>query len=259
MRQFQTVPEKRLLMILTCPSCGTRYQTDGARFAAPGRNVRCAKCTHVWFQAPPDAELEPEPEPVIAPEPEPEPAISAPSPSRSHEFISSQSAYGADTYAAPPERSRHRRGSAVPVGAIAGWASLTLVVSALSFGILQYRQTIAELWPQSASFYSAIGLHVNTRGLAFEDVVFEQTTEDGLNVLAVQGRIVNITDREIPLPPVRVALTDAESHELYHWTFDVGVPTLEGGGQNSFITRLSSPPAQARRLGVRFAETGETP
>src|SRR5438874_4221047 len=51
------------IMILTCPSCRTRYQTDPARIVAPGRNVRCAKCGEVWFQAAPglDPELEHEP------------------------------------------------------------------------------------------------------------------------------------------------------------------------------------------------------
>src|ERR1700687_5839812 len=41
------------IMILTCPSCRTRYQADSAHFVTPGRNVRCAKCGHVWFQAAP--------------------------------------------------------------------------------------------------------------------------------------------------------------------------------------------------------------
>jgi predicted Zn finger-like uncharacterized protein len=30
-------------MILTCPSCVTRYSVDGAKFPAAGRQVRCAK------------------------------------------------------------------------------------------------------------------------------------------------------------------------------------------------------------------------
>ena len=38
-------------MILTCPSCGTRYSVDGAKFPAAGRTVRCAKCGHSWHQA----------------------------------------------------------------------------------------------------------------------------------------------------------------------------------------------------------------
>src|SRR5215831_10233385 len=61
-------------MILTCPSCGTRYQTAEAHFKPPGRNVRCAKCRHVWFQPTPELEPAIEPEPVISPAaPEPEP------------------------------------------------------------------------------------------------------------------------------------------------------------------------------------------
>src|SRR6185437_10158105 len=48
-------------MILTCPSCGTRYSVDGAKFPSQGRTVRCAKCGHSWHQAP---EAAPEPEAV---------------------------------------------------------------------------------------------------------------------------------------------------------------------------------------------------
>src|ERR1700709_396483 len=47
-------------MILTCPSCDTRYSVDGAKFPAAGRTVRCAKCGHSWHQ------------PGEAPEPAPE-------------------------------------------------------------------------------------------------------------------------------------------------------------------------------------------
>src|ERR1017187_6853318 len=69
-------------MILTCPSCRTRYQTDGAHFTAPGRNVRCAKCGQVWFQSAPELEAALEPEAIVVPvvsvvhqnvEPAPEP------------------------------------------------------------------------------------------------------------------------------------------------------------------------------------------
>ena len=44
-------------MILTCPQCSTRYQVDGAKFPSTGRNVRCAKCGHVWHQLGPMAEV----------------------------------------------------------------------------------------------------------------------------------------------------------------------------------------------------------
>ena len=64
-------------MILTCPQCATRYQVDGAKFPAAGRNVRCAKCSHVWHQLGPVEEPDPDAEivvqePAAAPKPAPE-------------------------------------------------------------------------------------------------------------------------------------------------------------------------------------------
>src|SRR5437899_686182 len=48
-------------MILTCPSCDTRYSVDGSKFPAAGRTVRCAKCGHSWHQVGGTPETEPEP------------------------------------------------------------------------------------------------------------------------------------------------------------------------------------------------------
>src|SRR2546429_5721532 len=40
-------------MILTCPSCETRYQVDEAAIdRAAGRQVRCANCGYLWHFAP---------------------------------------------------------------------------------------------------------------------------------------------------------------------------------------------------------------
>src|SRR6185295_4338278 len=55
-------------MILTCPQCATRYQVDGAKFPAAGRNVRCAKCGNVWHQLGPVPEPDPEAELMMEPE-----------------------------------------------------------------------------------------------------------------------------------------------------------------------------------------------
>jgi predicted Zn finger-like uncharacterized protein len=245
-------------MILTCPSCGTRYQTDSARIAPPGRNVRCAKCKEVWFQAVPEKESEPEPEPVIVvPEPETrvETVMTSDQPSdvagERITSLPSMSDSFADTH---PQETRRRGGR---FGQIAGWAALVLLVVAIGWSVVQYRQTIAQAWPQSASLYAAIGLPVNLRGIALTDVTYKQDFEDGQPVLSVTGKVVNISDREQPVPEIRVVITDESHRELYHWTFDAGVPSLRPGAESSFMTRLSSPPADARNLDVRFAEAGE--
>lgn len=36
-------------MIITCPSCATRYDVDERRFSPDGRSVRCAECDESWF------------------------------------------------------------------------------------------------------------------------------------------------------------------------------------------------------------------
>ena len=49
-------------------------------------------------------------------------------------------------------------------------------------------------------------------------------------VLAVTGNIVNAGTRELPVPQtVRVTLSDAGNHELYHWTFKPNATVLEAG------------------------------
>lgn len=49
-------------MILTCPSCGTRYVVKDGAIPENGRTVRCAQCKHSWHQ---------DPEPAGAAESEP--------------------------------------------------------------------------------------------------------------------------------------------------------------------------------------------
>lgn len=44
-------------MILTCPSCGTRYVVKDGAIPEGGRTVRCAQCKHSWHQDPEDQPL----------------------------------------------------------------------------------------------------------------------------------------------------------------------------------------------------------
>jgi hypothetical protein len=139
----------------------------------------------------------------------------------------------------------------------AGWVGLIAVILAIGYSAVRYRQDIAMIWPQSAGVYSSLGLKVNARGIDFSHVDYRRETEDGQTVLAVTGTIVNSGARELPVPQtVRVTLSDANNHELYHWNFTPNVQTLKPGQSSPFLTRLSNPPAAARHLEVRFASNG---
>jgi hypothetical protein len=128
---------------------------------------------------------------------------------------------------------------------------------AIGYSAVRYRQEITVIWPQSAGVYSTLGMKVNNHGIDFAHVDYHRESEDGQVVLAVTGAIVNEGNRELPVPQnVLVTLSDASNHELYHWTFTPNVQSLKPGQSAAFLTRLSSPPAAARHLEVRFAPHG---
>ena len=107
--------------------------------------------------------------------------------------------------------------------------------------------------------YAFFGMPVNVRGMALVDIAYKQDIEDGQPVLSVSGKVVNISNHELPVPGLRVVLTDDTRRELYRWTFDVGVSTLKAGAESPFITRLSSPPPDARNLNISFADASGRP
>jgi len=213
----------------------------------------------VWFQAAPGPDSELEPEPILAPAAPAYPSSAAPvaetaAPEGSSANFGSGSV-SADSISAPVESTRRPLGAAFAQSA--GWAALIFLVAMIGWASVQYRQTIARLWPQSASLYAAVGLPVNVRGIELTNISYQQEFEDGQPVLSVTGKVVNISNRELPVPEIRVVLLDDAKHELYHWNFDAGIPTLKPGGESTFVTRLSSPPPEARNLNVRFAESGD--
>jgi predicted Zn finger-like uncharacterized protein len=284
-------------MIITCPSCSTRYPVEAASFAPSGRKVRCAKCGHSWHQAPPtdlprkgeeeDAEAgtadidaaangEAAPEPAAPPEP-----VSAVAPPPQKPLFRNDAKPDAEPERTEPGKEEDASVVTVPVPAsvsggrlraylddvassrrgrvftVVGWAALLLFVAGSVFGVIHYRTRIAALWPKTINLYAAAGAPVNLRGLEFHDVVYERQSENGLPVLAVKGKIVNVSGETRALPRLRVGLSDAHQHELYHWTFALPEKELQASQSASFTTRLSSPPVEARDLEVRFVMKGE--
>ena len=246
-------------MILTCPACGTRYQADAAKFPPEGRMVRCAKCSHVWHQQ--GAVAAPEPDVAeIAPAPEAQPERRSAPDTEPEPSFAGLRAFAPRPDAAMLEDDDEEREPiawGAMLGVAAGWIALIAVVLVIGYSAVKYRQEIAMIWPQSAGVYSTLGLKVNNRGIDFAHVDYHRESEDGQVVLAVTGTIVNDGDRELPVPQsVRVTLSDATNHELYHWNFTPNVQTLKPGQSAAFLTRLSSPPAAATHLEVRFSPNG---
>jgi predicted Zn finger-like uncharacterized protein len=243
-------------MILTCPSCATRYQADEAKFPADGRQVRRAKCGNSWHQPGPTADDAAQPEPVVFAAPEPEP-VAAAAPTSTAPGEIPEPVTRSRSFATTTAEERPRLAWLPMLGVAAGWAGLIAAVLLIGLSAVRYRQEITVIWPQSAGVYSTLGMNVNAHGVDFTNIDYHRESEDGQVVLVVTGAIINNSNRELPVPKtVIVTLSDAANHELYHWPFAPGVATLKPKQSVPLLTRLSSPPSAARHLEVRFAKDG---
>jgi predicted Zn finger-like uncharacterized protein len=134
-------------------------------------------------------------------------------------------------------------------------ASLRWPLSRLQTGILAlalldtilvgWRSDVVRALPQTASFYSLLGLPVNLRGLVTEQ-------HEGVPILVVEGNVVNTTRRNEDVPRIKFVLRNATHHEIYSWTAVPVRASLPPGEGVGFRTRLALPPADARDVVVRF-------
>ena len=94
-----------------------------------------------------------------------------------------------ETYAARRER-RAAKGRLWhwPLSRLQSGVLALLIIDAI---IIAWRDDFVRIMPQTASFYSMLGLSVNLRGLAFDDVNTATEQHDGVPIIVVDGTIVN--------------------------------------------------------------------
>lgn len=146
-------------------------------------------------------------------------------------------------------QAQHRKSKQWPVP---GLPTIILALIAANMVLVAWRIDIVRLLPQTASLYAAIGLPVNLRGMAFENIKMSKEQQDGMTVLLVEGSIVNVTSRAVEVPRVRLAVRNDSKNEIYSWTA-LPTRTVLGPGETlPFRSRLASPPAEARDVMIRF-------
>ncbi len=118
--------------------------------------------------------------------------------------------------------------------------------------LLVGRHQIVRHVPQTASLYALVGMPVNLRGLAFENVKTTRDMQDGVPVLIVEGNIVGTTPQLTDVPNLRFAVLDGSGKEIYAWTAQTSRTLLPPGETLPFRSRLASPPAEASGVTVRF-------
>ncbi|MEX0582120.1 MAG: DUF3426 domain-containing protein [Sneathiella sp.] len=229
-------------MILTCPSCSTRYSIDPITIGPEGRAVKCAKCGHKWREFQPGNM----PKPVAPARPVENQGSKPAEAAQEQAGMSIEQMTAAQSRAAPTVNGgRKRRWLA--------WLLLLLILVALVCGAYFGRNIVVQVWPGSAEYYQYLQIDVETQnmlGLEIHDLKTRSVLKDGVTTLTVSGIIKNITDSPQALPRIRVALIDETGQSVYSWTTAVEEPEVMPWGQVAFSSSMNQPPEEAKNVKV---------
>jgi predicted Zn finger-like uncharacterized protein len=157
-----------------------------------------------------------------------------------------------DIESAAPRRRRQsikRRALRWPMSQV---QTASLALALVSTIIVGWRSDVVRVLPQTASFYALVGLPVNLRGLAFEEVVTSAEQHEGVPILVVEGNVFNGARKTVEVPRLKFAVRNAARQEIYSWTAVPSRASLLPGEALAFRSRLASPPADAHDLVLRF-------
>jgi len=224
-------------MILSCPSCKTRYVVPDSAIGPTGRKVRCASCRFSWVQDPAPLDLKEAAPPAptaAAPMARDEPPPPPPWRDASAEPETSATDY--------PEPARPRRNW----GKI--WTIVAIVAAALMIGAVLALQVFG-LPAVGQSF----GIPVRTvSNLEIRGQADRQRLESGNEMLAVHGEITNQTDEVQRVPQIRAELKDGQGRVVYAWSIAPPVRELQARGRVPFESGQLDVPRGGRTLSLSF-------
>lgn len=230
-------------MILTCPSCSTRYSIDSASVGAEGRMVKCAKCGEKWREFPPEDSPKQVAEPVVEPvvDTTPAPAEVPEGAAMSIEEMSRAAKKRTDKKLRIQKKKR----------SWFGWLLFLIILGGIGAGAFYGRNYLVQIWPATAKLYQMVKLDVKTTnklGLEIKNLTTKSVLENGVVRLTVTGNIVNVTGHQQPIPRIAIQLVDSKGLHVYSWSTSSGSENVEPWGTVAFSSSMNQPPEDAKHV-----------
>ena len=238
--EFLRVARNPTAMIITCPSCATRYKVDPARIGARGRRVRCTSCALVWMQEPP---------PDL---PMPVPPLGSPG----IDDAAAGSAAGIAARLEAHRRAAERDARSRRRGRAAGWLFLVLVVGTVFAVGAVARDEVVRVWPRAERIYALLGAAPVQpgQGLRIRVLQHGDVAEGAGTAFVVRGEVTNTSGQARDVPKLRATLRSADATELASVTFSAAQARLLPGETAPFLTRIDRPPPEAVAIDIHFVE-----
>jgi predicted Zn finger-like uncharacterized protein len=235
-------------MILECTQCRTRYLVPDSAIGPDGRTVRCASCKHSWFQAGQVLDLVARAESGvttssrIAPPPPPPspPPISPPD----AEIAPPGTAPDYDAFAnEPPFRPRRN-------------PARRWTMAAFAAGLAMLAGAAAILYSGAPGLTKQFGLPIDTPATPLKIVnnpIERRDLDNGTEMFAISGKVVNPTDQRQRVPDLRAELRDAQDRPVYSWTIRPEAMFLPPRGSVEFNSAKLDVPVNSKQLALSFS------
>lgn len=268
-------------MLISCPQCSTSFSVPDKALGA-GRNLKCAKCGHKWFQTPVvEDSLVLDEEMALPPVPSPRgdsidnyrpperddsddgadldfDLDEPPPPDFGQRMASDDVKIDLDIEAPPPMFSADG-GASKGTGGL--WFLLLLfILGGLGGGIFYYQDLVVRYWPPAAELLTMAGLRAEKPGAGLEFRPAgppERFVNNDVEVLIMRGVIANVTDRVRPVPAIKLLLLDKDKNVMQEKLTQPPVSQLEPAGTTGFRIILENPDPNAIEVNVVFVDPAD--
>ena len=244
------------LVILKCPSCGAAEPIEAAIMAEGTQIVVCWRCGETWparidenVVAGPIEKTEQAGRSLVSSDTPLIDAVRRPLTGYDNGSPDAWAArIAADREPAPAATAAGRSF----IGAVAALASIAFLAA-----FVAGRESAVAAVPDLAGLYDTIGLPVNLRGLAINDLTgIRHMTGEGAR-LTVSAALVNLKDSDQSVPGLVVELRDSAHRPIRAIAIAPPVARLAGLDSKAFQVVIDDLPKTAVGVAVRFAPSGQ--